>query len=81
TLTTEADRVRSLVDQINAGGQDETSAIDQIIRAAATMNEVTGATAASAEESAQAAELLKGQAETLLQVVQGLEELVGAVAV
>ena len=55
-VTDEGTRVKALVEQMNTGSQEQTRGIEQIGKAITEMGRVTQATAASAEQSAAAAE-------------------------
>jgi methyl-accepting chemotaxis protein/methyl-accepting chemotaxis protein-1 (serine sensor receptor) len=69
--------VKTLVDEVNMGRQEQARGIDQIAKAVAQMDQVTQTTAASAEESASASEELSAQAQALNHIVVELAELVG----
>jgi methyl-accepting chemotaxis protein len=76
-LTEEAQRVKTLVDEVNIGGQQQSSGIEQISKAITQMESVTQKTAANAEESAAAAEELNAQSASLMEVVRALTAMVG----
>jgi methyl-accepting chemotaxis protein len=76
-ITESSAQVKTLVDEVNVGSQEQARGIDQISKAVAQMDQVTQGTAASAEESASASEELSAQAQTLNQIVSELRELVG----
>src|SRR5579871_2872339 len=76
-ITESATQVKTLVDEVNMGSQEQARGIDQIAKAVAQMDQVTQGTAASAEESASASEELSAQAQALNQIVQELGALVG----
>jgi len=76
-ITTSATEVKTLVDEVNVGSQEQARGIEQISKAVAQMNQVTQSNAANAEESASASEELSAQAQVLNQIVGGLESLVG----
>lgn len=78
-ITGEAAKVKTLVDEVNLGSQDQARGIEQIGKAILQMEEVTQMTAASAEEGASAASELHAQAESLKQIVDRLAAMVGAV--
>jgi methyl-accepting chemotaxis protein len=69
--------VKTLVDEVNTGSQEQARGIDQISKAIAQMDQVTQGTAASAEESASASEELSAQAQALNHIVAELGTLVG----
>ena len=80
-VTEDAGRVKTLIDDVNAGSQQQAQGIDQIAKAITQMEQVTQEAAASAEESASAAEELSAQSETLKEIVHRLSGMVGGVAV
>jgi methyl-accepting chemotaxis protein len=77
-ITDSATKVKTLVDEVNLGSQEQARGIDEISKAINQMNQVTQSTAANAEESASASEELSAQAEALNQVVVRLGSLVDA---
>ena len=77
-ITETAQTVKTLVDEVNHGSQEQARGIEEIARAIASMEQVTQKNTASAEQSAAAGEQLNAQAETLRSVVSQLNELVGA---
>jgi len=77
-ITGEATKVKTLVDEVNLGSEEQTRGIEQIGKAIAQMEQVTQKTAASAEEGASAAAELHAQSETLKEVVERLAAMVGA---
>jgi methyl-accepting chemotaxis protein/methyl-accepting chemotaxis protein-1 (serine sensor receptor) len=76
-ITEEAVTIKTLVDEVNLGSQEQTRGIEQIGKALTQMEQVTQKAAANAEESAAAAEELNAQAETLRDVVGRLTAMVG----
>ena len=76
-ITESAAQVKTLVDEVNMGSQEQARGIDQISKAVAQMDQVTQTTAANAEESASASEELSAQAQALHHIVTELETLVG----
>jgi len=76
-ITDSSSKVKTLVDEVNLGSQEQARGIDQIAKAVQQMDQVTQSTAANAEESASASEELSAQAEALNQVVLQLRTLVG----
>ena len=76
-ITEEAGKVKTLVDEVNLGSQEQARGIEQIGKAITQMEQVTQKTAANAEESAAAAEELNAQSETLKDVVERLTAMVG----
>lgn len=77
SITSSASRVKTLVDEVNLGSQEQARGIQQISKALEQMDQVTQTTAASAEESASASEEMSAQAEALHQIVTSLRSLVG----
>jgi methyl-accepting chemotaxis protein/methyl-accepting chemotaxis protein-1 (serine sensor receptor) len=76
-ITDSASKVKTLVDEVNLGSQEQARGIDQISKAIAQMDQVTQSTAANAEESASASEEMSAQAEALHNIVLQLRVLVG----
>jgi len=76
-ITESSTQVKTLVDEVNMGSQEQARGIDQISKAIAQMDQVTQGTAASAEESASASEELSAQARALNHIVGELGQLVG----
>jgi len=77
SITEESVKVKTLVDEVNLGSQEQARGIEQIGKAIVQMEQVTQKTAANAEECAAAAEELNAQSETLRDVVERLSALVG----
>jgi len=76
-ITEESSQVKTLVDEVHLGSQEQARAIEQIGKAIAQMEQATQKTAASAEESAAAAEELTAQSEALNDIVVNLTGMVG----
>ena len=76
-ITESASKVKTLVDEVNLGSQEQARGIEQISKAIAQMDQVTQSTAANAEESASASEEMSAQAEALNNIVLQLKALVG----
>jgi methyl-accepting chemotaxis protein len=76
-ITASSAEVKTLVDEVNMGSEEQARGIEQIAKAISQMDQVTQGTAASAEESASASEELSAQAQALNQIVQELGSLVG----
>jgi methyl-accepting chemotaxis protein len=70
-------KVKTLVDEVNLGGQEQARGLEQIGKAVHQMEHVTQTTAANAEESAAAAEELTAQSEAVKDVVERLTAIVG----
>jgi methyl-accepting chemotaxis protein/methyl-accepting chemotaxis protein-1 (serine sensor receptor) len=77
-ITENVTQVKTLVDEVNLGSEEQARGIEQIAKAISQMEQVTQKTAASAEESASASEELNAQATSTSDVVTKLNELVGA---
>jgi methyl-accepting chemotaxis protein/methyl-accepting chemotaxis protein-1 (serine sensor receptor) len=78
SMTQSAIRVKSLVDEVNLGSQEQTRGMEQIARAILQMQDVTQKTAAGAEESASAGAELDGHASSLRALVHEMHAMVGA---
>ena len=76
-ITEESAKVKTLVDEVSLGSNEQTRGIEQIAKALTQMEQVTQQSAANAEESAAAAEELTAQASTLMEVVHQLSSMVG----
>lgn len=76
-ITAESAKVKTLVDEVNVGSQEQARGIQEISKAIAQMEQVTQSTAANAEESASASEELMAQSEAVRAVVQRLSAMVG----
>ncbi|PWT98943.1 MAG: hypothetical protein C5B51_28175 [Terriglobia bacterium] len=76
-ITGEASRIKTLVDEVNLGSQEQARGIEQIGKAITQMEHVTQTTAANAEESAAAAEELNAQSDALQNIVERLVAMVG----
>lgn len=76
-ITLEAAKTKTLVDEVNLGSQEQARGIDQIAKAITQMEKVTQTTAANAEEGAAAAEELTAQSETMKNIVDRLNAMVG----
>ena len=79
-ITEESAKVKTLVDEVSLGSQEQTRGIEQVAKALTQMEQVTQQSAANAEESAAAAEELTAQASTLMDVVGQLSVMVGGAA-
>ena len=77
-ITEEWSQVKTLVDEVHLGSQEQACGIGQIGKAIARMEQAIQTTAASAEQSAAAAEDLTAQSETLRDLVENLIGMVGA---
>jgi methyl-accepting chemotaxis protein/methyl-accepting chemotaxis protein-1 (serine sensor receptor) len=77
SITESAVKVKTLVDEVHLGSEEQARGIEQIAKAIVQMEQVTQKNAANAEESATASEELSGQAETMKGVVGQLQAMVG----
>ena len=75
-ITESAASVKTLIDEVNCGSQEQARGIEQISKAISQMEMVTQRSAASAEQSASAGEQLTGQANAMRDVAAGLFALV-----
>jgi len=75
-ITASAAKVKTLVDEVNLGSQEQARGIEEISKAVVQMNQVTQSTAGSAEESASASEELSAQAGAMGGVLERLRVIV-----
>ena len=75
SITEESARVKTSVDEVSLGSQEQSWGIEQIAKAITQMEQVTQQTAANAEESAASAKELQGESEALKNVVDRLASL------
>ena len=75
-VTGEATQVKTLVDEVSVGSQEQARGLDQISKAITQMEQSGQSTAATAEESAAAAEELAAQSATLTDIGKQLRMLV-----
>jgi methyl-accepting chemotaxis protein len=76
-ITEQSAKIKTLVDEVTLGSQEQTRGIEQVAKAISMMEQVTQQSAANAEESAAAAEELTAQASALMDVVHHLTAMVG----
>ena len=76
-VSANAARVGTLVSNIASASNEQAQGIAQVAQAVTGMDQVTQSNAASAEESASAAQQMSAQAEHMLVYVADLEQLVG----
>jgi methyl-accepting chemotaxis protein len=76
-VTSESEKVKDLVDQIDTASHEQTRGITQIAKSLASMERLTQSSAASAQESAAAAGELQTQSEVLKDIVGTLTTVVG----
>ena len=77
TITEESTKVKTLVDEVSLGSEEQTRGIEQVAKAIGQMEQVTQRSAASAEEGAAAAEELNAQSATMRELVSNLAALAG----
>ena len=77
-ITGETINMKSRVDEINLGSEEQTRGIEQVSKAITEMERVTQQTAASAQAGAAAGTQLNTQSEALNHIVHRLTSLVGA---
>ena len=77
-MTDNTVRVKSLVDEVSVGSQEQSHGMEQISRAVLQMEKVTQTTAAGAEQSASAGTQLDGHASDLRALVHEMRDMVGA---
>ncbi len=77
SVTEESASVKTLVDEMNLGSQEQTKSITQVSKVLNQMQQLTQASAASAEEGAAAAQELTAQSTAMKAVVARLIAMVG----
>ena len=80
SVTEQARTVKTLVDQINLGSQEQARGLNEVSKAITQMEQLTQSTAATAEETASASEELTVQSDAMKEVVYRLSLMVGASA-
>ncbi len=75
-ITDSTVKVKTLVDEVNLGSQEQARGIEQISKAIAQMDHVTQSAAASAEQGASASQQLSAQAEAMKHAVRKLAQLI-----
>ncbi len=76
-ITEESVKVKSMVEQISSGSQEQTRGIEQMAKALTQIENVTQQSAATAEESAASSEELSAQSASLMSIVGTLSVMVG----
>ena len=76
-IAEETKRVKTLVDDVNSGSQEQAKGLDMVGKTLSQIEQLTMRTAASAEESAAAAQDLTSQSKSLKTIVQDLTSMVG----
>jgi methyl-accepting chemotaxis protein len=74
-ITVSTGKVKTLVDEVSLGSQEQARGIDQISKAIVQMEQVTQGAAASAEQGASASEQLSAQAEAMHHAVGKLTQM------
>jgi methyl-accepting chemotaxis protein/methyl-accepting chemotaxis protein-1 (serine sensor receptor) len=77
TITEQSTQVKTLVDEVQLGSEEQSRGIEQIGKAITQMEQVTQRSAASAEESASAAQQLSAQSASLKDIVTRMNHLIG----
>ena len=75
--TGESAPVKTLVEEVNLGSQEQARGMEQIARAVLQMQQVTQNAASSAQDEATAGKELTGHAESLRTLVSEMREMVG----
>ena len=76
-MSSSADRVKTMVDEVNTVSAEQAHGIEQISKAISQMDQLTQRTAASAEEAASVGHQMSSHAESLLAVVGDLRLMAG----
>jgi methyl-accepting chemotaxis protein len=77
SITESANHVKTLVDEVNLGSQEQARGIEQISKAITQIEQVTQRAAASAEETASAGEELSAQSQAMHAALRRLQEISG----
>ena len=77
-MTENSGRVKTLVDEVNTGSQEQTRGMDQIAHAVVMMEQVTQKNADAAQQSASAGLELNEYAGGLRTLVDSMRQMVGA---
>jgi len=80
SITESSGKVKELVDKVKRGSEEQAQGSEQVAKAIARMENVTGTAVASSKESAAAAAALSAQSETLHGIVARLTSMVGGEA-
>ncbi len=76
-ITERSDKVKSLINEVRVGSEEQSRGVEQIAKAMTQMEQVTQTSAASAQQAASAGESMSAQAKSMRQVAEDLEQLVG----
>jgi methyl-accepting chemotaxis protein/methyl-accepting chemotaxis protein-1 (serine sensor receptor) len=79
-ITENTVNVKTLVDEVSHGSQEQARGIEQISKSISEMEQLTQSVAANSEESAAASQQMSAQAESLRAIVDKLQSLVGSSA-
>lgn len=77
-IADEVQRVEDLVGEVSLANNEQAEAVEQVTAAVAQMDQLTQTNAASAEETASASEEMSSQSQLLLEIIDDLQSLVGA---
>lgn len=70
-------KLKELIGEVTSSSQEQSKAIEQVSITVATMNQVTQNNASSSEESASASEELGAQAQSMITIVDSLNQIIG----
>jgi methyl-accepting chemotaxis protein/methyl-accepting chemotaxis protein-1 (serine sensor receptor) len=76
-ITERSEKVKTLINEVHVGSEEQARGIEQIARAMTQMDKVTHSSATSAEQAAAAGESMSFQAQNMRRVVEELEQMVG----
>jgi methyl-accepting chemotaxis protein len=77
-MTESSVRVKSLVDEVNLGSQEQARGMDQIARVIVQMEKATQSTEANAEAGAASGQELNNDVRSLQELVHGVQAMLGA---
>jgi methyl-accepting chemotaxis protein len=80
SITADSSQVKTLVEEVSLGSQEQTRGIEQVSKSLTLMEQVTQQSAATAEEGAAAAEELTAQSASLIAMVRQLGAMVDGAA-
>jgi methyl-accepting chemotaxis protein/methyl-accepting chemotaxis protein-1 (serine sensor receptor) len=75
-VASDSANIKTLVDEIKMGSQEQARGLDQVSKAVLQMEKMTQTNAANAEESASASEELNSQSQALKEIVYDLTQMV-----
>jgi methyl-accepting chemotaxis protein len=76
-ITDKADKVKTLINEVRVGSEEQSRGVEQIAKAMTQMEQVTQTSATSAQQAAAAGESMTTQARNMRQVTEDLKRLVG----